>query len=232
MKAWVRTFAYGTALVGLLGLTGCVTMPDGPSFAAMPGSRSTFEQFQLDDATCRQASTQAIGGVSPSQNANNAAVGSAVVGTAIGAAIGGLLGGSDGAAVGAGMGLFTGAAVGAGNAQAAGFSSQQRYDNAYYQCMYSRGHRVPIPASMARSASQATPNYPPPRNAPAPYTAPGPRMAPPPNAAIPPPNAPPPNAAIPPPNAPPPNAAVPPRNAPPPNAAIPPPNAPPPYQQR
>ena len=170
----------------------------------MPGSRSTFDQFQVDDMACRQFSTQAIGGTTPSQQANNAAVGSAVVGTALGAAIGAALGGHEGAAVGAGMGLFTGAAVGAGNSQVAGYSAQQRYDNAYYQCMYSRGHKVPMPASVARSMRRADAGYPPPPNAPPPYSAPAPRAAPPPNAATPPPNAPPPNAAIPPPNAPPP----------------------------
>jgi hypothetical protein len=204
MNSGIRRSLIGATLGGLLALAGCATMPDGPSVAAMPGSRSTFEQFQFDDAACRQFGTQAIGGTTPSQNANNAAVGSAVVGTAIGAAIGGLLGGHDGAAVGAGMGLFTGAAVGAGNSQAAGLNSQQRYDNAYHQCMYARGHRVPMPASMARSMRQPMATYPPPPNAPPPYIAPVPRTAPPPNAAIPPPNAPPPNAAIPPPNAPPP----------------------------
>ena len=204
MNAGVRRAAFGAGLVGLLALTGCATLPDGPSYSAMPGSRSNYEQFQMDDAACRQFGTQSIGGTTPNQNANNAAAGSAVVGTALGAVIGGLLGGHEGAAVGAGMGLFTGAAVGAGNAQAAGFSSQQRYDNAYYQCMYSRGHRVPMPASVARSMRQAAPSYPPPPNAPAPYIAPAPRAAAPPNAAIPPPNAPPPNFAIPPPNAPPP----------------------------
>jgi uncharacterized protein YcfJ len=202
MNLRLRQPAFWAALVGALALTGCVTIPDGPTYAAMPGSRSSLDQFQVDDATCRQFSTEAIGGTTPNQNASNAAVGSAVVGTALGAAIGGLLGGHDGAAVGAGMGLFTGAAVGAGNAQAVGYSSQQRYDNAYYQCMYSRGHRVPIPASMARSMRQAGASYPPPPNAPPPYAAP--RATPPPNAAIPPPNAPPPNAAVPPPNAPPP----------------------------
>ncbi len=235
------------SLVGVLGLAGCATLPDGPTYSALPGSRQTFDQFQVDDAGCRQFATQALGGTTPQQNANNAAVGSAVVGTALGAAIGGLLGGSDGAAIGAGMGLFTGAAAGAGNAQAAGFSSQQRFDNAYYQCMFARGHRVPVPASMARSMRQASVGSPPPRPAPAPYRAPSRVAAPPPNAAFPPPNtppppgfansapgAPPPNAAIPPPNAPPPpDAAIPPPNAPPPDAAIPPRNAPPPpYQPR
>jgi uncharacterized protein YcfJ len=204
MSAGLKRAAAVAAVAAATLLTGCATLPDGPTYAALPGSRSNFDQFQVDDATCRQYSTQAIGGATPQQNANNAAVGSAVVGTALGAAIGGLLGGHDGAAVGAGMGLFTGAAVGAGNAQAAGYGSQQRYDNAYYQCMYTRGHRVPVPASVARSMRQASNTaYPPPPNAPAPYAAP------PPNAAIPPPNAPLPGA-------PPPNAAIPPRNAPPP----------------
>lgn len=191
------------SLLGVLALSACATIPEGPSYTAMPGSRKSFEQFQVDDASCRQYGTQMIGGTA-NQAATDAAVGSAVAGTVIGAAIGGLLGGRDGAAVGAGMGLFTGSAVGAGNAQAAGYSAQQRYDNAYYQCMYSRGHKVPMPASMARSMRQASAGAPPPPNAPAPYPPPAPYAAPPPNAAIPPPNAPPPNAAVPPPNAPPP----------------------------
>jgi hypothetical protein len=222
------------ALVAVLGLAGCATLPDGPTHTALPGSRQTFDQFQVDDAGCRQFAVQALGGTTPQQNANNAAVGSAVVGTALGAAIGGLLGGSDGAAVGAGLGLFTGAAAGAGNSQVAGYSSQQRYDNAYYQCMFARGHRVPVPASAARSMRQASSGYAAP-DAPAPYRAPPRVTTPPPGAAFPPPNTPPPpgfaNTV---PGAPPPDAAIPPPNAPPPpDAAVPPRNAPPPpYQPR
>ncbi|HYM47572.1 MAG TPA: hypothetical protein VES91_03760 [Burkholderiaceae bacterium] len=174
-------------------LSGCATVPTGPTYSAMPGSRKTFDQFQFDDASCRQYAVQTIG-VTPNEAAADAAVGSAVVGTILGAAVGGLLGGGEGAAVGAGMGLFGGSAVGASNAQYSSYATQQRLDNTYYQCMYSRGHKVPVPASYARSLRQAS-AYP----APAPYVS-----APPPNAAIPPPNAPPPNAAIPPPNAPPP----------------------------
>ena len=204
MNRWIKSLALAASLAGAAVLTGCATLPEGPTYAAMPGTRTSFEQFQVDDAACRQYGTQSIGGTTPQQNANNAAVGSAAAGTAVGAAIGGLLGGRQGAAVGAGMGLFTGAAAGAGNSQVAGLSSQQRYDNAYYQCMYSRGHKVPVPASAARSMRQANAGYPPPPNAPAPYVTPASPAAPPPNAAIPPPNAPPPNAAVPPPNAPPP----------------------------
>lgn len=204
MSRATLTAALATAAAALA-LSACAVIPQGPTYTAMPGRTKSFDQFQLDDAACRQYSTQAIGGATPTEQANSAGVGSAVVGTAIGAAIGGLLGGHDGAAVGAGMGLFTGAAVGAGNAQAVGYSAQQRYDNAYYTCMYSRGHKVPMPAGYARSMRQASASVPPPPNAPPPYVSPVPSAAAPPaNAAIPPPNAPPPNAAIPPPNAPPP----------------------------
>ena len=191
-------------------LCGCVTLPTGPSYSAMPGSRKSFDQFQVDDASCRQYAVQATG-ITPGDAATDAAVGSAVVGTLLGAAVGGIVGGGEGARVGAGLGLFTGGAVGAGNAQAASYTAQQRLDSSYYQCMYSQGHKVPMPASYARSMRQASAGP-----APAPYV-----------------SAPPRNAAIPPPNAAPPSAAIPPANAPPPNAAIPPPNAPPPpYQQR
>jgi len=235
MTASLKRGSLVGAFVAVLGLGGCATLPDGPTYTALPGSRQTFDQFQIDDAGCRQFAVQALGGTTPQQNANNAAVGSAVVGTALGAAIGGLLGGSDGAAVGAGLGLFTGAAAGAGNSQVAGYSSQQRYDNAYYQCMFARGHRVPMPASVARSMRQASSGGYAPPNAPAPYRAPPRVTAPPPGAAFPPPNTPPPpgfaNTV---PGAPPPDAAIPPPNAPPPpDAAVPPRNAPPPpYQPR
>jgi uncharacterized protein YcfJ len=203
-------------LLAALALAGCATFPTGPSHTAMPGSRKSFDQFQVDDGSCRQFAVQATGGT-PNDAATNAAVGSAVVGTVLGAAVGGLLGGGEGAAVGAGMGLFTGSAVGAGNAQVAGFSAQQQFDNSYYQCMFAKGHKVPMPASVARSMRQARNGTPPPYSVP-------------PNAAIPPRNAPPPDAAIPPRNAPPPAALS--SSSAPPDAAIPPPNTPPPYQVR
>jgi len=198
------------AIVAAAALAGCVTVPTGPTYSAMPGSRKPIDQFQYDDTSCRQYAVQASGGT-PGEAATDAAVGSAVVGTILGAAVGGILAGGEGARVGAGLGLFSGSAVGAGNAQAAAYTSQQRLDNTYYQCMYASGHKVPMPASYARSLRQ-TAAYP----TPAPYAG-----ARPPYAAIPPRNAPPPNAAVPPPNTPPPNAAIPPPNA-----------APPPYQQR
>jgi outer membrane lipoprotein SlyB len=217
-----------TILLACLAATGmlsaCVTVPPGPSQTALPGSGKAWDQFQADDASCRQIAA-ARGGV-PSEAASSAGVGSAVAGTVIGAAIGGLLGGGEGAAVGAGMGLFTGSVVGTGYAQNAAVVTQQSYDRVYFQCMYASGNRIPVPAAFASSMRQGAAVA-------APRT-----VAPPPNAAIPPRNAPPPpEVSI---ATPPPNAAIPPRNAPPPagasiaapppNAAIPPPDAPPPYQ--
>lgn len=177
-----------------LTLAACATMPAGPTIGALPGSKKSWDQFQADDASCRGYAVSITG--SPNDAAAQAGVGSAVAGTVIGAAIGGLVGGNQGAAVGAGMGLFTGSAVGVGNAQYAGSVTQQRYDTAYYQCMYGLGNRVPAPAGYAARTSAA----------------PVARAAPPPNAAIPPPDAPPPDAMT----STPPNAAIPPPDTPPP----------------
>jgi hypothetical protein len=196
------------AAIATLTLAACATVPAGPTLGALPGSKKSWDQFQADDASCRGYAVSVTG--SPNDAAAQAGVGSAVAGTIIGAAIGGLVGGNDGAAVGAGLGLFTGSAVGVGNAQYAGSVTQQRYDSAYYQCMYGLGNRVPAPAGYVTRGS----------------TAPVARAAPPPNAAIPPRDAPPPNAAIPPRDAPPPDSA----SGPPPNAAVPPPDTPPPYR--
>jgi len=164
---------------GALLLSACVTVPAGPSVQVLPGSRKSFDQFQFDDATCRNFAVAQSG--APSDAANATGVGSAIVGTALGAAIGGLAGGNQGAAVGAGMGLLTGAAVGTGYAQGAFAGAQQRYDSAYVQCMYAKGNRVPVPAGSVPSARS---------RAVAPTVAAAPGYAPPPNAAIPPPNTP------------------------------------------
>jgi outer membrane lipoprotein SlyB len=200
MTSNARSLLRLTAIAATLLLAACVTVPAGPSSTALPGTKKTWDQFQADDASCRGYATSLTG--SPSDAAAQAGVGSAVAGTIIGAAIGGLLGGGEGAAVGAGMGLFSGSLVGAGNAQVAGSVTQQRYDSAYYQCMYGLGNRVPAPAGYVA------------RNTTARATVPGGR--------------PPPNAAIPPPDTPPPAAT--PSRTPPPNAAIPPPDTPPPYR--
>ena len=136
-------------LAGALLLGACTVLPTGPSMLVLPGTGRSMDSFRYDDNECRQYAYAQIGGTSAQQAANQAAVGSAVVGTAIGAAAGAAIGGSQGAAVGAGVGLVGGSAVGTSSAYASGYGTQRQYDNAYVQCMYAKGHRVPVPANMA-----------------------------------------------------------------------------------
>ena len=146
-------------LIGLastVALSACaVAPPPGPSVMAMPGQGKTFAEFQQDDGYCHQAAAQSTGGASPAVAANNAAVGSALLGTALGAGIGAALGSvggavGAGAAIGGATGLLAGSAIGAGNAQASGAAVQQRYDMVYAQCMASKGNSVqPAPGAYA-----------------------------------------------------------------------------------
>jgi hypothetical protein len=131
---------------GALLLAGCVSVPANPSLQAQPGSRRTYEQFVADDGQCRSIAVAQVGGVSPSDAANQSAAASAAAGTAIGAVTGAMIDGSSGAAAGAGIGLLFGAMAGSAASYDAYGVTQQRFDATYYTCMYARGHKVPVPA--------------------------------------------------------------------------------------
>ncbi|PLZ04474.1 hypothetical protein CY652_00540 [Burkholderia sp. WAC0059] len=151
------------ALLASLGVLGaCAVVPTGPSVMALPGSGKTFDQFRVDDATCRQFAFQQVGGVSTNQAATNSAVGSAVVGTALGAAAGAAFGGGNGAAVGAGAGLLAGSLFGANSAQGSAYDVQRRYDYAYMQCMYAKGNRIPVAGGMSSAPPPQQRYMPPP----------------------------------------------------------------------
>ena len=143
-----------TPLVVLLGVTACTTIPNGPSVMALPGSGRSFDQFRGSDAQCRQFALSQIGGASANETAVESGVKSAAVGAAVGALAGAAMGGQRGAGVGAGMGLLAGSAAGAGAGQASGYGSQRRYDNAYIQCMYANGERVPVSVRLTSAAEQ------------------------------------------------------------------------------
>lgn len=126
-------------------VAGCVVLPNGPSITALPGTGRSFEQFRFDDDSCKQYAYEQIGGQTAANAQQNAAVGSAVLGTVIGAAAGAAFGGHGAdAAVGAGVGLLTGSLIGANTGNMSGYEAQRRYDGAYTQCMYAKGHRVPV----------------------------------------------------------------------------------------
>ena len=154
-------------LAALLLLGACTTIPTGPSVMVMPGSGKSFEQFRNDDAVCRQFALGQIGGASANDAAVASGVKSAAAGAAVGALAGAAMGGRDGAGVGAGVGLLAGSAAGSNAAQATGYGSQRRYDNAYIQCMYAKGERVPVSGQMAPApayspAPSPSIGYPPP----------------------------------------------------------------------
>lgn len=160
-----KIFRIFSSLLLLLG--GCSTLPEGPGMMALPGTGKNFEQFRYDDASCRQYAQSQIGTTDTNDAGASAGVKSAVVGTLLGAAIGAVGDGSRGASGGAAAGMMMGSMMGAGAAQSTGYSFQRRYDHAYIQCMYAKGHRVPVQGQMQSMPME--PVAPPqPQNAPAP----------------------------------------------------------------
>ena len=161
-------------------VTGCASIPTGPSVMVLPGTGKNFDQFQVDVAVCRQWAAQETG-TTTKQASDTSAISGAAVGTLLGAAAGAAIGAAagspgTGAAVGAGAGLLGGTAVGAGSASGARTTVQQRYDMAYLQCMYAKGNQIPM--SGGTHPAYRTPAAPPP---PAPPPPPGPAVnAPPP----------------------------------------------------
>jgi uncharacterized protein YcfJ len=140
----MRLMTYITAtstMVTALLLVACQTMPSGPSVAVMPAQGKSFDVFRVEDRQCRDYAASSVS--SGAQSANNSAVGTAVIGAVLGTAVGAL---AHNAGAGAAVGLAGGSLVGAGNAQNSTFSSQQRYDIAYEQCMYTHGNQLPPPA--------------------------------------------------------------------------------------
>jgi hypothetical protein len=113
-----------------------------------------------DDMVCRQFAQEQLGGSSPNQVAAASGVNSAAVGTILGAAAGAAINGGRGAAVGAGSGLALGGLAGTGSGQSAAYSVQRRYDFGYQQCMYAKGHRVPVAGRFTTESSHSS--YPPP----------------------------------------------------------------------
>jgi hypothetical protein len=146
----------GGALALLL-LGGCVTLPNGPSVLVLPGNGKTFDQFRFDEQDCRNFALAQTGGTPASQAAVNAGVASAAIGTAVGAAAGAAIGGGSGAGIGAGSGLVLGSLLGTGFGQDAYSRMQQQYDFAFQQCMYAKGHRVPVAGVFPQQPQRAAP---------------------------------------------------------------------------
>lgn len=175
--ARMRRFA---PLLALLLLASCATLPNGPGVMVLPGSGKSFEQFRQDDMSCRQYASEALSNETPNDASIYSGVGTAALGAGLGAAAGAIIGGGSGAAIGAGSGLLAGGLMGTGTATASGNIRQQRYDISYTQCMYGKGHNVPVSGQIANDPrnqpmgmpTQPQPTYsippPPPGNPPIP----------------------------------------------------------------
>ena len=164
----------------LLGLTACVSAPQGPHVAVMPTPGKPLELFAAEDQFCRGYAQQSLG----PDTRGETAVGAAVVGTILGAAVGSAMSGRryNNTGAGAATGLMMGTAIGAGNSAEEGRSAQQRYDIAYEQCMVSKNNQ-PSQRYYRRSSSVVVV----PQAAPAPYYPPPPPPPPPPTGQVPPP---------------------------------------------
>jgi hypothetical protein len=169
----VRSIPRVALAASALLLAGCVSMPSGPSVMALPGTGKSFDQFRADDMDCRQFASSQVGGATAEQAQADSAVKSAAIGTAVGALAGALVGGRGSAGAGAATGLIIGGAAGAGAGNASGRTLQQRYDIGYTQCMYAKGHQVPM-AGRAYAPRPAATYYTPPPPPPPNYSAPPP----------------------------------------------------------
>jgi uncharacterized protein YcfJ len=131
-----------------LALTGCATIPVGPSVAVMPGPGKPFDQFNADNAICKEFANQQIG-ANPNDVAREQVVTGAAAGAVLGAASGALMGHGHDSPAGpmAGAGLIVGSAAGANAANQSTMTLQRRYDIAYQQCMYAKGNQIPGYAS-------------------------------------------------------------------------------------
>jgi len=151
-----RAGVYAIVLLTVIGLSACATAPMSPSLVTLPGTGRSFDQFRADDYNCRLYGEVQIG----LRSAQSAAAAAMAVGTNPGApgamTSAAFVGGGQGGAIGQAVtppGVIPSSNLPAGTAYAA----QQRYDNAYLQCMYASGNRVPVYDSGPRPASVATP---------------------------------------------------------------------------
>jgi uncharacterized protein YcfJ len=131
----------GGAMIAVISLTASAPTVIAPTIPVMPGANKPPDQFIADQQACQAYANSQTAPLSA--QANNQALGSALLTTALGAGLGAAIGGGRGAAIGAASGALVGTAAGAQGSSIAGMNIQQQYDIFYSQCMSSRGNQVP-----------------------------------------------------------------------------------------
>jgi hypothetical protein len=159
---WIQKILVFLAVIAV---SGCATIPPGPSVMVLPPAGKPFDVFRMEDFACREwAERQA--GWDANETANQNIVSGAAIGTLLGAGLGAAIGSASGnagagAAIGAAGGMAIGAAGASEPAHAAGREVQRRYDIAYQQCMYSKGNQIPGSVRESRRIRHIPPPPPP-----------------------------------------------------------------------
>lgn len=109
-------------LAMLVMLTACVSTPTAPSVITLPGKGVSFEQFRADDYDCRVFAFQQLEGKTLQPTSQSRGTENAATGQS--------------------------AAPGPVSATATMHGNQRQYDIHYIQCMYAKGHRVPMLGKM------------------------------------------------------------------------------------
>jgi uncharacterized protein YcfJ len=161
----MKSGRYLLVILAAVAVSGCATVPTGPSVMVLPGPGKTFEAFQAEDQACRDWAARQSGATA-GETINQNMIGGAAVGTLLGAGLGAAIGGASGnagigAAIGAGAGALGGTAVASQPAYSAGADAQRRYDIAYQQCMYAKGNQIPGARYEPRRAYTVPPPPPP-----------------------------------------------------------------------
>lgn len=146
----------GTTLV----LVACATPPMGPMVRALPAKDKPFEQFQMEQASCKQYAFDEVRGQAESANTTGLIQGIAT--TALGAGLGAAIGGGHGAGIGAAAGAVAGTGIGATTSAQQQGGIQEQYDNAYIQCMVAKGNQVERPVVYQPAPTVIYQNPPPP----------------------------------------------------------------------
>lgn len=128
------------ALSSLLVLASCASAPMGPTVQVLPSPTKPFQVFQQDQADCKQYAQSEVAGQADS--VNQKAVGTATIGAVLGGVLGAIVGNRHSAGVGGAAGVLAGTSIGSNSSAYEQRSIQAQYNNAYVQCMYSKGNQV------------------------------------------------------------------------------------------
>ncbi len=133
-------------LSALVFVQGCAMTPLGPTVQVLPAPGKPFDAFVQDRNVCTSYAANVVQG--QAQLANEQAVGGAVLGTVLGAGLGAAVGRGRGAAVGAASGAALGTGIGASSSNYAQGGIQGQYNDAFVQCMVSKGNQLPPPPTV------------------------------------------------------------------------------------